>query len=406
MHKYFKDDQQLRQARLAPCRPSSLQPALAEAKALLIAWHQIGGILEALYKRTGVSPEKTLAVWAVESGDLHFVPGKPVLRLECHKLWEEWGYSHPAVFDEHFQFGGHGGITGLPWTNHRFRQPGGEWRNFHGTQQTEREAFALAADLAGKEAASRATSFGGPQVMGFNHRKLGYEDARSLHRAFAGSLRAQVLGFFDFCRSEDLIAALESSDWHGFARVYNGPARVDFYAEKINDAARLARCIVSGDRASLAGEERLLAFDHEGFAQFLAGLDLRNFSAREFLFRGRENSMPASDAYGLNRHPPRDLWPNIVPAARAADAFRSQLGAPVTLLGIYRTPEYNAAIGGSPQSQHIRFAAIDLRAANAGSPRDWMALMRRIREQGIFKGAIGLHEDSLHIDARGTSIDL
>lgn len=406
MHKYFKDDHRLRQARPAPPRPSSLQPALAEANALLVAWHQIGGILKALAERTGISPEKTLAVWAVESGDLRFVPGKPVLRLECHRLWEEWGRANPVIFDEHFQFGGHGGIDGVAWASHRFSQAGGGWQSFHGSQHLEYQAFALARRLAGLEAACRSSSFGGPQIMGFNHQKLGYRDAASLYRAFARSLRAQVLGFFDFCRSEDLIVALEASDWHSFARIYNGPARVNFYAEKINDAARLALCIVSGDQAGLAREEQTLAFDHEGFAKFMDGLGLRNFSAREFLFRGRENSAPASAAYGLNRLPPRELWPNIVPVARAADAFRSQLGSAVTLTGIYRTAAYNAAIGGAPQSQHTRFAAIDLQAGNAGSPRDWMALMRRIREQGIFTGAIGLHENALHIDARGANIDL
>lgn len=401
----FKDDQRLRKGRLALSRAANVQPVIADGRILAGAWQHIGALLKKVSIKSGVAPEAALAVWCVESADLPFVRGRPVLRLECHKLWEEWGRENPARFDEHFEFGGRGGTVGASWTQHRFRTPGGDWQTFHGSQVAEYQAFALAVKLAGKEAACRASSFGGPQILGSNHGKIGYPDASSVFRAFGRSQRAQVLGFFDFCQSETLFPALKACDWHAFARVYNGPARVDLYAEKINDAYRLARCIVAGDGDWFAREETLLAFDHEGFRQFIAGLGLRHFSHKEFLFRGRENSMPSSPAYGLNRYPPSDLWPNIAPVARALDAFRDLVAAPVTLHSIYRTPAYNAAISGDADRQHEYFAAVDFQVKAAKDPGDLLQMMRTLRDGGIFKGYVGAPGELLHIDARGENID-
>jgi N-acetylmuramidase/Peptidase M15 len=403
---HLREEPELHRGRVSLRMPMRLNAQLGQALALQRSWQEIGNLLKRLALRTGIQPDAALAVWNVECGDLPFRRGKPVLRLECHKLWDYWGRSNVALFNQHFQFGGNNGLEGLPWMNHQFRQPEGDWKALHTAQATEYEAFGLAQRLAGLEVACLCSSFGGPQVMGFNHGKLGYPDARSLFHSFGKSQRAQVLGFFDFCQTENLIPALRGLDWHAFARIYNGPSRVNSYAEKINDAWRLARCITAMDGNALAAEEALLAFDYQAFGAFFARLGLRNFSAREFLFRGRENSAPASPAYGLNRFPSHDLWPNIVPVAKAVDAFRAEVGAPVTLQSIYRAPAYNAAIGGAQQSQHMRFAAVDLQVRNSSSPADWLQLMRRIREKGHFTGAIGLHGDALHIDARGENLDL
>jgi hypothetical protein len=61
--------------------------------------------------------------------------------------------------------------------------------------------------------------------------------------AFARSERWQVCGFFDFCAAKDIIAALKTADWLGFARIYNGPGNAEAYAAKIaaayEDACRI-----------------------------------------------------------------------------------------------------------------------------------------------------------------------
>ena len=93
---------------------------------------------------------------------------------------------------------------------------GGEWRPFHGDQAAEYQALALAIQLAGMETACQCASFGGPQIMGFNHAIAGHESAAGLFRAFGRSERWQVLAFFDFCAAKDILPALRWPRLGGF----------------------------------------------------------------------------------------------------------------------------------------------------------------------------------------------
>jgi N-acetylmuramidase/Peptidase M15 len=370
-----------------------------------LQWHNLGDFLTGAARHFEVEPEAALAVWMVEAGDLPFVEGKPILRLECHKLWENWGGRHPGIFDQHFRFGGHAGMPGASWTNQSFRLPGAEaWQSFHGKQETEYAAFALAAELAGMEAACLSASFGGPQILGSNHAALGYDSATRLFEAFGQSLSAQVAGLFDFCQSKNIIRVLRENDWHSFAAVYNGPGQASVYADHINDAYLEARAHLRNEplHASLCSKR---AFDMSGFTRFFAQLNIKHVSAREILFRGRHHAETRHEAYACNGFPPLAQWQNIADAARALDAFRGHVGVPVVLTSIYRSPAYNAAIGGSTQSLHTRFAAIDFEVRHALPASHWATVLRKLRGEGLFAGAIGLHGNALHLDARGGNID-
>ena len=203
-------------------------------------WNRTGGLLTRAGKIAGLEPAAMLAVWMVECGGLPFIKGKPVLRFEAHVFFARWGERNEAVFDAHFRFGGRQGIEGAKWQNHAMRSTG-EWRRFHGDQSLEYEAFRLAAKLAGLETACQCASFGGPQIMGFNHALVEYSAAAEMFRAFGRSERWQVLAFFDFCAGKDILDALKAQDWMRFATVYNGPGNAAAYTEKIaaaHDAAR------------------------------------------------------------------------------------------------------------------------------------------------------------------------
>ncbi len=239
----FRDQQALAPVRLAPGRRLSGDSSLA------MTWNRIGGLLAALCAASGISPAAALAVWKVECGDLRFVRGKPVLRFEAHVFFNRWGKDHEALFDRHFQFGGRGGIEGARWQQHRFRRSETEdWRVFHGDQQTEYLAIALAEALADKETASLCASFGGPQIMGFNHDVIGYVSALAMRQAFARSERWQVCGFFDFCAAKNIIEALKAADWTAFATIYNGPGNAAAYAAKIAEAHAGARHLFTRNR--------------------------------------------------------------------------------------------------------------------------------------------------------------
>ena len=227
----------LKRARLKPKRllPSAASSPLADT------WNRIGGLFARLGHEAGIPPSASLAVWMVECGGLPFRRGKPVLRFEAHVFFDTWGKANEEKFDAHFQFGGRKGIEGARWQQHRFRlSEQHEWLPFHGEQSTEHQAFALAQRLGGLEMACLSTSFGGPQIMGFNHGLIGFTSAAEMFQAFARAERWQVCGFLDFCAAKGIVDTLKAQDWLAFANVYNGPGNASAYAAKIAEAHALA----------------------------------------------------------------------------------------------------------------------------------------------------------------------
>ncbi|MEM6677981.1 MAG: D-Ala-D-Ala carboxypeptidase family metallohydrolase [Pseudomonadota bacterium] len=138
------------------------------------------------------------------------------------------------------------------------------------------------------------------------------------------------------------------------------------------------------------------------FARFFADAlpDVDKFEWREFLYKGASHA-----ANGLNADPPEALWQNVVPLARALQAFREAIGKPVVLTSIYRSPEYNAAIGGAGRSQHMAFRAADFKVVGAGRPTDWARKLRALRDDGVFSGGVGVYNSFVHIDTRGMTAD-
>jgi lysozyme family protein len=131
--------------------------------------------------------------------------------------------------------------------------------------------------------------------------------------------------------------------------------------------------------------------------------DVDHFSWREFLFKGGSHANN-----GLNTDPPAEFWPNVIPLVRALEALRARLGKPISLTSIYRSPAYNAALGGSAtRSQHMAFRAADFQVvgAGAGTPGDWAAAMAQLRNEGVFEGGIGIYPTFVHVDTRGSRAD-
>jgi hypothetical protein len=101
---------------------------------------------------------------------------------------------------------------------------------------------AVTVDLSG---ALLATSWGLPQLMGFNWRVTGRPDVRSMVLAFQRSVHDQVAGFFGFVQSSGLAQAILDRNWRAFALRYNGPGQVDHYAGKLTEALVSARRLLS-----------------------------------------------------------------------------------------------------------------------------------------------------------------
>lgn len=105
-----------------------------------------------------------------------------------------------------------------------------------------------------------------------------------------------------------------------------------------------------------------------------------------------------------NTYPPRLLWPNFLPTLRIVDDLRQHLGKPIRITSSYRSPEYNASVGGAPKSQHKEFRAADIQCDGA-SPQEVYKVLHLWREQGRFSGGLGLYSTFVHVDTRGHNTD-
>jgi hypothetical protein len=123
-------------------------------------------------------------------------------------------------------------------------------------------------------------------------------------------------------------------------------------------------------------------------------------------------------AKGANAVPPAALWPNIVETLVVLDEIRHRAGKPLIITSSYRSPEYNAAVGGAKFSQHVAFNAIDFQAKGAAlhpTQLSTIALMIRSSEvkfthpltkkKFTFKGGIGRYATFVHLDTRGHNSD-
>lgn len=145
--------------------------------------------------------------------------------------------------------------------------------------------------------------------------------------------------------------------------------------------------------------------DEADFTAYIKSLGLKHFKPHEFLLKGDSNANPGSAAFQKNTNPPRELWPNIAPTAKVLDILRGRLDAPIRLSSVYRSPAYNAAIGGAKDSQHVQFRAVDFVAQGNSTPLDWAAALKSMRAEGLFLGGIGIYPTFVHVDTRGFNVD-
>jgi len=87
-----------------------------------------------------------------------------------------------------------------------------------------------------KDAALKACSWGGPQILGENHKACGFETAADFVAYMTQSAGNQIRAMARFIKAHRAMhQALKKQDWHGFARRYNGPAYAkNRYAEKLH----------------------------------------------------------------------------------------------------------------------------------------------------------------------------
>ena len=122
------------------------------------------------------------------------------------------------------------GLVIIRFEPHIFRRKSGQEVAFsRGGQVDEWQNLARAFDL-DQDAALLSTSYGLPQLMGFNWQVTRHPGVRAMVLAFQDSCEEQVAGFFNFVEQNGLIPFILNGDWRGFTRRYNGPGNVEAYA--------------------------------------------------------------------------------------------------------------------------------------------------------------------------------
>ena len=125
-------------------------------------------------------------------------------------------------------------------------------------------------------------------------------------------------------------------------------------------------------------------FDRQGFDNF-TGAELAHYFKR-----------------AKNTYPPRSMWARFLPTMRVVQKVRTHFGKPTSITSSYRSPAYNAGVGGAKYSQHKEFRAADIqvKGVNPNRVRDYIL---SLRQAGEFKGGIGRYNTFTHIDTRGSN---
>jgi len=213
----------------------SVEPSEAKAadgnarqKKLAETYNQYGNLLQNVSDTLDMDVGVALAVICVESGGVGFKDGRMIIRFEPHWFHKLWGKANQDDFDKHFQF------TSWKGSTHFYRETEeDEWKSFHGNQGKEWSVFELACGL-DDEAAKKSISMGLGQIMGFNHKQIGYETVQAMFDNFNSDVRYQILGIFDFMTS-GMKKALAGKNYVTFAKAYNGSGQAATYGKMIAD---------------------------------------------------------------------------------------------------------------------------------------------------------------------------
>ena len=103
---------------------------------------------------------------------------------------------------------------------------------------------------------------------------------------------------------------------------------------------------------------------------------------------------------GIPNDPPPEAIARLVALCEGVlEPLRARLGRPIIVTSGYRSPELNAAIGGSPHSQHCRGEAADIIVPGL-SPLD---VCRAVHDLGRYDQLIHEYGRWCHVSWRGES---
>ena len=219
---------------------------LTGTKALMAAiYNARGKYLKEQANALGVSPAALAAVLKVESGGRAFGPdGRVIIRFENHVFWNVWGKESKGEFDSHLKFD-----AKERWKGHQSaRAPCDPWGACHTSQAIEWEVLNYAKTL-DEGAALASASYGIGQIMGFNHKAVGYASDREMVKKFDEGIKPQLDAMIAFIKGkEKCLRGLRAKDYTLFAECYNGTGKAAEYGARIKEAADAFAEVTAGKR--------------------------------------------------------------------------------------------------------------------------------------------------------------
>ena len=172
------------------------------------------------------------AIWDVEAGGRHFLDdGSVIRRFEPHHFpkmhWNAIRYN-PTSANVRAKALARGWITDAATSVPLWRAS-----LILSTEAMFQRAYSI-----DPEAALRASSWGAPQIMGFNAEAAGFKNAVDMVTHMSNGARNQLGAFVQLIEGWGLASAIRSHDWRAFARRYNGTGQIESYAAKIESAYR------------------------------------------------------------------------------------------------------------------------------------------------------------------------
>lgn len=187
-------------------------------------------IISSLARVLGIDVCVAKAILVVESNRNFFNEfGRPTIRFENHIFCQLTKDACPDLFKHDNEY---------PWLGHKYRKSTGHnWIVQHtGDQGIEEDALDLAKIL-NRKAAFSAIAMGAPQIMGFNHHRIGYDTAEEMYKAFSHKKYGkynQIVGMFTFVStSHNILSAARELRFNDFAVGYNGPGNAAAYAAQL-----------------------------------------------------------------------------------------------------------------------------------------------------------------------------
>ena len=98
---------------------------------------------------------------------------------------------------------------------------------------------------------------------------------------------------------------------------------------------------------------------------------------------------------------PNDILPNIEKLAKQLQVLRNAVGKSIQINSGYRSPKYNAKIGGVKNSQHVKGKAADI-VIKGVTPKEVALIIEGLIQKGeMMQGGIGIYPKFTHYDTRG-----